>query len=142
MILSQRKISANQRNARASTGPRTAVGKIRAKRNSYRHGLSISLHAMFPRPPEITVHANAFAGPNSDPTRMHFATIAAEAEFEVLRVQDASRALLESKMPSDSTGLESEHVAEDVAAVLRELNRLSRYEHRAISRRDRALKLL
>jgi hypothetical protein len=37
---SERKIAANRRNARRSTGPRTAEGKLRPRRNALRHGLS------------------------------------------------------------------------------------------------------
>ena len=37
---SERQIAANRRNAQNSTGPRSAAGKRRAIRNSYRHGLT------------------------------------------------------------------------------------------------------
>src|SRR3954449_5824741 len=35
-----RQIEANRRNARRSTGPNTAEGKLRSRRNAVRHGLS------------------------------------------------------------------------------------------------------
>jgi hypothetical protein len=38
---SLRKLAANRVNARASTGPKTAMGKKRAAQNARRHGLSI-----------------------------------------------------------------------------------------------------
>ena len=41
-MTSARKLEANRRNARASTGPRTAAGKARAAQNARRHGLSLA----------------------------------------------------------------------------------------------------
>ena len=40
MTSSPAKIAANRRNARRSTGPRSAAGKARARRNAFRHGLA------------------------------------------------------------------------------------------------------
>lgn len=37
--MNERKLSANRKNALKSTGPRTAAGKGRSSRNSYKHGL-------------------------------------------------------------------------------------------------------
>ena len=34
------KIAANRRNAQRSTGPRTALGKVRVRRNALRHGFA------------------------------------------------------------------------------------------------------
>jgi hypothetical protein len=42
-MASERQIAANRRNARKSTGPRSGAGKIRASRNAYRHGLTLSI---------------------------------------------------------------------------------------------------
>ena len=39
-MASQKQIEANRRNARKSTGPRSASGKKRASRNAFSHGLS------------------------------------------------------------------------------------------------------
>src|SRR5579859_1041179 len=39
-------IAANRRNARGSTGPRTAAGKAAASRNARRHGLTARRHAV------------------------------------------------------------------------------------------------
>jgi len=39
-MASERQIAANRRNAARSTGPRTAGGKLRSRRNAYRHGLT------------------------------------------------------------------------------------------------------
>ena len=39
-MTSDRQVAANRRNAARSTGPRTASGKLRSRRNAYRHGLT------------------------------------------------------------------------------------------------------
>ena len=39
MLISQKKLIANRRNALKSTGPKTAYGKLRSSRNAYKHGL-------------------------------------------------------------------------------------------------------
>ena len=39
-MASEKQISANRRNAQKSTGPKTEVGKLRSRQNSYRHGLT------------------------------------------------------------------------------------------------------
>src|SRR5882724_10564135 len=44
-VTSERKCAANRRNARASTGPRTAAGKARVARNARRHGLNVAVAA-------------------------------------------------------------------------------------------------
>ena len=48
-----RRIEANRRNARRSTGPRTAEGKARVSRNALKHGLC-SNYACLPSEREIT----------------------------------------------------------------------------------------
>src|SRR5208282_1033846 len=42
MIVSERKIAANQENAKKSTGPRTQAGKDRSRANALKHGLCAS----------------------------------------------------------------------------------------------------
>jgi hypothetical protein len=42
-VITERKLAANRRNARASTGPRTAAGKARVAQNARRHGLNVAV---------------------------------------------------------------------------------------------------
>ena len=44
-MTSERQRCANQKNARRSTGPRTAAGKAKAAQNSLRHGLAIEIRS-------------------------------------------------------------------------------------------------
>lgn len=39
-MTSERQVSANRRNASFSTGPRTVTGKLRSRRNAFKHGLT------------------------------------------------------------------------------------------------------
>lgn len=139
-MVSQRKMSANRRNAQRSTGPRTTEGKGQSKRNSWRHGFSIRLHLDVS--PEIQRLASAIAAKDPDPARLHFATIAAEAEVELLRVRAVRRSLIMSKATGDFSALDSEQAVQALAAVLPDLYQLDRYERRAFSRRNRAFELL
>ena len=42
-MTSQRKIEANRKNARASTGPKSKEGRERSARNARRHGLAVPI---------------------------------------------------------------------------------------------------
>jgi hypothetical protein len=136
---SPRKLSANRSNARRSTGPRTSQGKARSKRNSWQHGLSVKQDASSPSGLEVQKLAAVLAGPNADPVRLHFATIAAEAEIELLRVRAVRKLLIGFRMMG---GPDRSTVGSDTQAyreALPDLLRLDRYERRASSRRNRAM---
>lgn len=139
---SQRKITANRRNAGRSTGPRTAAGKARAKQNSQRHGLSVTSKSALTNSAEVKQLANAIAGQNPDFARSHFAGIAAEAQIEVLRAQKIRNSLHAAKSISDLTIFAPQNGVECLAKLVRDLNQVERYESRAVARRNRALRLL
>jgi hypothetical protein len=42
-MATEKQIAANRANAKRSTGPKTAAGKMKSSRNSYKHGLSRDL---------------------------------------------------------------------------------------------------
>jgi hypothetical protein len=42
-LATENQIAANRANAKKSTGPKTAAGKLKSSRNAYRHGLSCPL---------------------------------------------------------------------------------------------------
>jgi hypothetical protein len=122
-----------------STVPARAprAGKARAKRNSWRHGLSVNPYSILPHSPEIKQLADVICGEDADSVRLHFATIAAEAELEMLRVRGIRQSLLESKIGGDPTILDSERAVGVLAGVLSDLNRLERYEHRSFAAKSR-----
>ena len=67
-MATEKQIAANRANARRSTGPRTALGKLTSSRNALRHGLSI------PRQPEHAgleeIHALVQALVEKDPSEI------------------------------------------------------------------------
>jgi hypothetical protein len=71
---------ANRRNAKSSTGPRTAVGKARPSRGALKHGLNVPIVAdpEMPAPMKIL-------GESSDPGLLPLARAIAEAQFELNR---------------------------------------------------------
>ena len=141
-MVSSRKIAANRRNAWHSTGPCTAKGKDRSRRNALRHGLAVRLPWSGAIDREVERLAAQIGGPNPDPCRLHFARIAAEAEFELRRVRACRLSLVASATLAGSTASEPEREPQDRAATFRKLPRLDRYEQRALARRNRALRLL
>jgi hypothetical protein len=91
-MASTKQIAANRRNAKRSTGPRTAAGKSRASRNALRHGLTRRLSgAAVAR--YVEALAQEIAGGN--PSAMPSAREAAEAELELDRVRRVKIAMIE-----------------------------------------------
>jgi hypothetical protein len=141
-VASPRKIAANRHNAQYSTGPRTAHGKGRSKRNAFWHGLAVRLPATGAINRDVERLASAIAGANPDPCRWHFAMIAAEAELGLRQVRAVRLSWLTSKTPPGSSPGDQDQERNGLATSLPNLIRLERYERRALSRRDRALRLL
>jgi len=153
-VISDRKIAANRRNARRSTGPRTAATKARAARNALRHGLAIPLARDPVASAEVDRLAAALVGPSPTPARLEQVRIAAEAECEVRRVRAYRKSLLDRKavelathqlddgQRSESVAFAGKREAIALACALPELKALERYERRALSRRRRAMRWL
>jgi len=86
-MTSARQIAANRRNALKSTGPRTRVGKSRAARNAFRHGLSLPVHADASSAAEVETLAQAIAGEDASKDILALARSVAEAEIDIQRVR-------------------------------------------------------
>ena len=89
-MTSQRKLNANRRNARNSTGPRSERGKARAALNAVTHGLSSRpvLDAKDQEAVETLARAFAEEGAGHPPV-LGLAYQAAEAQILVTRVKEA-----------------------------------------------------
>jgi hypothetical protein len=83
----ERQRAANRGNGRRSTGPRSAAGKKRASRNSFRHGLSVLTRSRPERAECIERLARKIAGDKTDPVTLECAHAAAEAEFDLAQVR-------------------------------------------------------
>jgi hypothetical protein len=93
-LTSNRKIEANQKNARASTGPNTFHGRARSARNAFRHGLSLPVQSDQALGEEAQVLARQIAGPNASAQVQMLACRVAEAEVDLRRVRLARHQLL------------------------------------------------
>ena len=155
---SAKQIEANQRNAQKSKGPRTAAGKARASRNSRKHALcTISRnHPLYAPRIEAIARAICFEATNAELWQQ--ALIIGECTTLLACAQAERIALIEQLLGgrcvhiADTQGagraepgapqcklapLRDELRAMGLAA--RDLNRLERYERRALSGRKRAI---
>jgi len=146
-MTSPAKIAANRRNARRSTGPRSAAGKARARRNAFRHGLATPAsldHVAMDRIDDL-IFALTMDSPNQ--LELELATLAAEAQSEIERVRQTKVTLVNrayAHLRDEGGRLLSagERAALAFAGKTEILMACERYERRAIWRRNRALQAL
>jgi hypothetical protein len=93
-MASERQIAANRRNAKKSSGPRSAAGKDRSSNNAYRHGL-FSRRARAAVAEETEAFARKIADRTSGAIALEHARIVAEADNELALIRDAKRALID-----------------------------------------------
>ena len=97
-MTSERKITANRANARASTGPKTAQGRARTARNALRHGLSLPVYSDPALSEEVEALALAIAGPDATAEIQGLARQVAEAQIDLRRVRYARHQFLCDKL--------------------------------------------
>ena len=88
-MASDRQIAANRRNARRSTGPRSAAGRRRSSRNSFRHGLAARVTTSAKRTQYIERLARKIAGASPDILTLESARTFAQTEFELAQIRRA-----------------------------------------------------
>jgi hypothetical protein len=91
-VIGARKRFANQANARASTGPKTAAGKATAAQNARQHGLNLPVLADPILSAEVEGLARAIAG--QDQQLFALASRVAEAQIDLVRVRRARHDLI------------------------------------------------
>ena len=132
-MATDKQVAANKQNALKSTGPRSLVGKNRARRNALKHGLAARTLRDQSSRQKIDALTQIFAV-QTDPTA---ARAIAEAQVELQRVEKYRVELL-SKIPTpDEAGLGER--GEDITKVLRNLEKLLRYERDATLKRNKVL---
>jgi hypothetical protein len=139
-MATEKQISANRRNGMLSRGPKTVTGKAKSSRNAFRHGLAISAS----RDPAVANAIEPLAHTLTDPSnkgRFSQAKVAAEAQLDLARIR-ATRVKLVSQMPIFGQLSPDTSANNFVVSVSPEVDRLDRYERRALSRRKRALRAL
>jgi hypothetical protein len=130
-MVSEKQLRANRENAKRSTGPKTAAGRLNSSRNALRHGLSRPVAT----DPAALIKARQLTEllvpDEADDMQVMAAVEVAHAQAQVLRV-----ATVRSKLFANL----------DVAAAnLKQLWRLAaldRYERQALTRRRRAARTL
>jgi hypothetical protein len=131
-MASERKIAANRRNAKKSTGPRSKAGREASRRNARRHGLAIAIETdpAFHRDIEELAKTLSVSQDADE-----YARDAARAEFDLLRIRKIRASLFEalSLEANDATSA-------NLAEFNDKLAKLERYERRAFSRRKRAFR--
>jgi hypothetical protein len=157
-MTSQKQLAANRRNARRSTGPRTAQGKEKSRLNSLRHGFSSAKAVVFTEEMD-DLYRSLWEDFDPDAAILAAARAAVVADFELRRVRLARRLLherfleaqllerknAEATMPSnrimaDLVKTYFQLFPRDRAKLsLTELERYERYERRAFSKRNTAL---
>jgi hypothetical protein len=132
-VTSDRKLSTNQRNAAKSTGPKSVAGKQRSRRNALSHGLAVPVSADPALSDDISALARIIALASGKDDVTESARIAAEAQVDILRVGKIRSSIYDrlSRSPLQ---------AADHAKLSKRLASLERYERRAFSRRQRALR--
>lgn len=149
-MTSKRAAEANRRNARRSTGPRTAKGKARSRLNAQSHGLA----AQDPNPGhDVAVEqlAGLLVGEQTgDAVFLQAARHFAEAELHMRRVRSVKLQLVRDysarvSSASDNTGTDNPMEPADIPCaveLLEALEKIERYERRAFSRRKQAARAL
>jgi hypothetical protein len=127
-MASAKQIAANRANAQRSTGPKTALGKRKSSRNSFRHGLSWPLPLELATASKVDAIARALtprdAGEAEWTSAMEFAT----AQIELLRIRTIRTELL----------LRAVDIGRLDTRELQRLASLDRYERYADTQRRRA----
>jgi hypothetical protein len=117
-VTSERKITANRANARASTGPKTAQGRSHAARNALRHALSLPVSSDPVLSEEVQALAREIIGTDADAEKQELARRIAEAQIDLRRVRHVRHQLM-SQALSDPDYESAILKGKKLAAVIR-----------------------
>jgi hypothetical protein len=132
---SDRPIAANRKNAKKSTGPRSEAGRKASRRNARRHGLAIAIETDPAFHDQIERLAKVLSPSGGMQNVDERARRAARAEFELVRIRKVRAWLLERFSAAANYA-----TLGGLAELNEKLSKLERYERRAFSRRNRALR--
>jgi hypothetical protein len=130
-MASEKQLRANRENAKRSSGPKTAAGRLRSSRNAFRHGLSLALTADPAASMKARQMAQMLVPDRADDMQVMAAVEVAQAHAQLLRVA-AVRSKLVANLDFASANLKQ----------VRRLAALERYERQALTRRRRAARKL
>jgi hypothetical protein len=130
-MASEKQLKANRENAKRSSGPKTAAGRLKSSRNALRHGLSLPLTADPAAAMKARQIAPVLVPEGAGDMQVMAAIEMAQAQAQLLRVA-AVRSQLMLNLDFASTNLKQ----------VRRLAALDRYERQALTRRRRAAQKL
>jgi hypothetical protein len=138
-MASDKKVATNRMNGNKSTGPKTLSGKLKSSRNAWRHGLAAAADAEPTASPAVKRMAKAICGDEyTDPDLYDLAVAIARWQIVLLKVRTTRDATnLPPKVDAKVEG--AEQLAPAVPSD-EESARLDRYERRARSARNRAIR--
>jgi hypothetical protein len=134
---SDRKIAANRENAKKSTGPQSESGQRRSRRNARRHGLAIDVGSDPSFRADIEMLAKVVSSSWEGHDVEELSREGATAEIDLLRIRKIRAALFNTLFEGKQEIGLHEHTA-----LNKSLSKLERYERRAFSRRNRALRAI
>lgn len=126
-MATEKQIAANRANAKKSTGPKTAAGRLKSSRNAFRHGLSLPLPFDLVTSKTARALTRLLTPDQPDEEKLNAATAVAQAQLELIRIREV-RAKLTAEMDLTSFTFEQ----------LQRLAALDRYERLAATKRRRA----
>jgi hypothetical protein len=139
-MTSDKKIATNRMKGNKSTGPKTLSGKLKSSRNSWRHGLAAAADAEATASPAVKRMAKAICGDeHTDPDLYDQAVTIARWQLVLLKIRTTRDATNLPRMVDAKV-----KGAEQLAPALpsdEESVRLDRYERRARSARNQAIRL-
>jgi hypothetical protein len=130
-LASDKQIAANRANAKKSTGPKTAAGKLKSSQNAFRHGFSVPLHLDPATSAEVESLTRALAGEDANPQQEQQAAEFGQAHLMLQRIgmtRERWMASLDMEQPE--------------FAALQKIATLDRYERYAFTKRRRASRAL
>jgi hypothetical protein len=137
---SLRKSEANRRNARSSSGPITQAGKLRVRRNAFKHGLAAGpLERRFSQR-RISKIVNAIISTDAAPSLRQVAIAFATAQLTYERVLRVRKRILNGKRKELNVAWTT--AASAMLASDPDLAKLDRYEQRAFRQRIKAAQAL
>jgi hypothetical protein len=142
-MTTERKRWANQQNAKQSTGPKTLAGKARSKRNAWKHGLSTPVSVQPHFVDLLQDLETCLEGESEHALIVKDAQVIAVAILEVLRARSVRTLMLDQlfKHCADQAVAGASTSKQTIADIMQHVLRADYYERRALSRRNRAIRL-
>jgi hypothetical protein len=133
-VTSTSKIESNKRNASRSTGPRTPGGKLRSRQNARRHGLATRIEDDPEAKGRIECLTEILAEGSIEFEHVQQSRALAECHFDLRRIRAARYEVFLTIDDLENSGVD------DFERVLHAIDKISRYEMRALSKRKQALR--